>query len=418
MTHPALDGTLPPQPRAYDRLAGWLLFIPITAVTFLQKLAVPLGGNDALFLSLLILLGTTAVGAAVGRLQVDKRLLVTYCLAMSVLVAVQFANVQTFSVASLLLLLVVHAPYIFRLRPQLAKPGAELRFFQTVMAILAVCSVLQYVAQFAVGSHYAYFMDTLFPQAFIAQGFHALNPVGGGGTYKATAFFFLEPAVLCQFLAVSVVIEMLYFRSYRRLVLFFAGIAVTFSGTGLIILLVLAPIYLAAKRQLAILALIFVAIITAGIWMPLVGLEHTYERAFEFADPHASGFARFISIFLILRDLLLPQAATLFFGLGSGTISAAVTGEQFGYSAFDPTWGKIFFEYGLLGFMAYLALLTAIFSTGTRSRYLKAGFLIQFLLLGEFLLPPIVHCLVVALIVWPRSEEFSAEADASVEVPA
>ena len=69
------------------------------------------------------------------------------------------------------------------------------------------------------------------------------------------------------------------------------------------------------------------------------------------------------------------------------------------YEAFDPTWSKIFYEYGTLGTALYLAFFAAAVSRGWRP--LIWPLTITFFLLGGYLATPFIVSLVAGLLAWP-----------------
>ena len=386
---------------AHDRLSEWLLFSLIISATILQKIILPVGGNLDLFLGLPLLLVIAATGYVTRRLRVTPVTLLAYAAMAGILCLTQVFASQEISIASLLLLLVVHLPYILTLRPGATRPGIALLFYQRVMFLCAVLGMLQYFGQFAVGAEWAFPMENIVPQSIVAKGFHGMNPIGyASAIYKSNGIFFLEPAMFCQMLAIALVIETVYFHNTRRLAAYLVGIAVTFSGTGLLILFVLAPMYLIAHRRFLVLLLAVLILATAGLWAPAIGLGPTYERAFEFTDPNSSGFARFISIFYVLAAFL-TTATKFLFGIGAGTIHDNALPRALGFATFDPSWGKVAFEYGFLGLAAYLGFLLVLMTRSPQSGYLKTALMLQFLFLGEFVLPPTLHAILMALIVWP-----------------
>jgi hypothetical protein len=182
---------------------------------------------------------------------------------------------------------------------------------------------------------------------------------------------------------------------------------VTFSGTGLVLLCILATVSLVRTRRYVLLACLLFGIATIGLWAPMIGMEKIASRLDEFSNSNASGFARFFSIFLILRDFLLPQASTFLFGMGAGSFKD-IAGHV-SYATHDPSWGKVVLEYGLIGALAYIPLMAHIFCSGHRSFYLRAALALQFLFLGEYILAPTVHGLIVALLVWPATSLWSKE---------
>lgn len=386
-----------------DRFAEFLLLGQILAATLLQKVAVNLTADIQLFLGFIILAVLTGLGLLSGRLELRAVRCIFYAIAMSAMAAVQFFHMTDFALPSLVMLMLVHLPYVFGLRAGLARPGIELDMYVKTMAVFAVIGILQYFGQYIVGVPVAYPMEFFFPESLHVIGFNALNALSYGNEhYKSTGVFFLEPAIFCQFLAIAVIIELIYFRNWKRLVLFAGAIAVTFSGTGLILILLLVPFYMLEQRRYPALLVFVVVVLLAPLWAPAIGLQNLVSRTGEFFNPDSSGFARFVSMFYVLRDFILPYPDKFLFGTGAGMIGATIP-RQVDYANFDPTWGKIIYEYGMLAAIAYFTFLGVLFATARRSRYLKAALLIQFLVLGGYIIPPTIHGLVMALIAWPEA---------------
>jgi hypothetical protein len=397
-----------------DRLAEWLLIGLIVSAVFLQKIIIPIGSGEVIFLGFFVLMGLTGTGLLFRRLEINPVRAVLYLGAMSVMVSMQFFHLYHFSMPSLLMLCLVHFPYVCQIRPGLARPQAALHFYQKIMAVVAILGILQFVAQYVIGPYYAFFMDQFLLAHGLAPEFNYMNPIRlGHPYYKSNGIFMLEPSFFCQFLAVSVVIEMVVFRNWKRLCIYVAGIVVTFSGTGLMILFLLAPVYLLQRGNIGLLTAMGTGLLSSPIWAPLIGLGRQVERIAEFSNTHSSGFARFISIFWVIKDFLFPDFSLFIFGAGAGTINEVVP-DAVDYTTFDPTWGKLVFEYGILGALAYMTFFFGVLSTSTATRYLKAALALVLLLMGGYLIPPVVHGLIIALLVWPAADVSSNEKTAQV----
>jgi hypothetical protein len=392
--------------RPYDRLAEFLILMQIIGATFFQKLAVSLGASE-LFMSFFLMIALCGFGFVTSRLEIRKTAFLLYLLLFGGLLSTQSLSGYDFSFPSVMLLLTMHLPYIFGLKEGMTRPGVELRFYQKVMLILAILGITQFFLQFVIGKELAFFMDALVPESITKQGFHGMNHLSyGSDIVKSNGVFFLEPSMFSQFLAIAIVIEVIYFRNLMRLFTYLAAIAVTYSGTGLIILFLLIPVYLLQKRRIGVLALMLGVVLTAPMWAPQVGLGRMVERASEFTDPNSSGYARFISMFPFIETHILPDPSALFFGRGAGSIPWK-EGDALGnvdYETFNPSWAKLFFEYGTIGVMFYLCFMIYIFKSPPRSGYLKAALIILITILGEYLTPPTVHGIIVALLAWPSRD--------------
>jgi len=395
-----------PAATPYNTLAERLLCAQIAVAIILQKIVISFGSEAQVFIGVPIMLAITALGLVTKVYQLRPFHTVIYLLMVTALILTQLLGQSyAFSIPSLLLLIMMHLPYAFGPRPGFARPGAELVFFQKISLLVAALGLIQFAAQFVIGSKYAFPIDNFFPTTLlphgynnVPHGYNSLNPLHpGSDIYKSNGVFFREPAAFCQLVAISVIIEMTYFRNWKRLALFLAAIAVTFSGTGLIILLVLTPFYLLQKRHFLLLFIGAILLLTAGFWTPFVGLEATYARTSEFFNPHASGFARFLGAIPLLDRFIWPDLTTTLFGRGAGSVIKSIT--DLDHAAHNPTWVKIIFEFGLVGFYTYAIFFACILLTPRRSGYLKAALAIQFVLLGEYVLSPTVHGILLGLLV-------------------
>lgn len=395
--------------RPTDRLAEWLLIVLILAAVYLQKIRISVAGGEVIFIGFFVLMGLTAVGLVFRRLEIHPMRAVMYLLAVSVMTTMQLFHLYYFTFTSLIGLFLVHFPYICQIRPGLVRPQMELRFYQKTMVFVAILGIIQFLSQYVIGVYAAFIFDNLLISQQIAPDYNNMIHIRAGDPYfKSNGVFMLEPSFFCQYLSISVVIEMAVFRNWKRLCIYIAGIIVTFSGTGLIILLLLSPIYLLQRGKIAQVAIMGAGVVSAPIWAPLVGLGRLIERTAEFSNVHSSGFARFISIFWIFKDFLFPDIQLLVFGVGAGKINDVVP-NAVDYTSFDPTWGKLIFEYGLMGAIFYLSFFFYVLSTSTATRYLKAALALMLLLMGGYLIPPVVHGLIIALLVWPARELPSTE---------
>lgn len=390
-------------PVTYDRMAEYFFFAQIIGATFLQKFAISLGGDMQIYVATIVMLGVASAGLVSQRLFISGPRAALFALMVGGLTLTQLVGGQAMSALSLLLLAVTHSPYIFRLQPNYeTRPGIELEFYQKAMTVLAVLGITQYVAQHFIPWQYVFPFDGMLPQSMIFQGFHGLNPIGK--LYKATGIFMLEPAIFSQFLALAIIIEMVRGKAWRRMVLYAAALGVTYSGTGLVMLALIVPFILIRQRRYGWCAFLLAAVL-AVLFVPLPGLERFTDRLAEFTNSETSAYARFLSMFHLIHDAVLPQPGGLFFGLGAGSIKDTV--GHYHYAVHDPSWGKIVFEYGLIGALAYFPLIVTVFAQAQRSNAIKAALALQFLFLGEYILSPTVHGLVMALLAWPtrKSQE-------------
>lgn len=396
--------------------SNYILLINLISIIFLQKIGVPVSGGTFLFLSFFILGATCAYGALSGALVVRPVAATLFLLASGFMVLSQLLSVGNFSFTALALMIVMQLPYIFIMPDGKSLPGVELLIFRTCMTILAIFGIIQFFSQYLVGSGIAFFIDYNIPKFMAMPGFHSLNAVEyAGSIFKSNGVFLVEASLFSQFLAIAIIIEIIYFKSLARLALYVLGVAVTFSGTGLIILFTAFPLYLIHKKKILTLILFCAALISSPVWAPLVGLEKTVERASEFTSPKSSAYARFISPTIYINKDLFPSLQGIMFGGGAGALPWSADNSK-DFQIFNPTWAKLFYEYGLLGTMFYVLFMGYIFKSSPASFFLKFALFVQFWLLAEYLTPPIAHILILSFIAWPSRDGMQKIKDNNYEI--
>jgi len=157
------------------------------------------------------------------------------------------------------------------------------------------------------------------------------------------------------------------------------------SGTGLILLggsfLVLARKMNRARASLMVAAAVVFVLISF-----LTGGSSYLSRISEFSGGSGvrttSAAARFVNPAIIVSEGLTKSPELLFFGNGPGAINRM--GRD--YDSHDPTWAKLLYEYGLIGFLLLFSFI--FFSTRREhsSSVFTLPFLLQWLLLGGHLL--------------------------------
>jgi hypothetical protein len=127
-----------------------------------------------------------------------------------------------------------------------------------------------------------------------------------------------------------------------------------------------------------------------------LSLDAFTRRVSEFSDVQSSGWARFLSMFRVLQNVVFANDLTFFLGRGPGTVQEQF--HQFSFNAFDPTWGKVIYEYGLLGSLVYFRFFYVAFCKGPKGLRFAVGY--TYFFLGGYLLNPSVLMQLAALVVW------------------
>ncbi len=379
----------------------------LLSVTVLQRFSLSLGATQV-EASFFVVPPLILFLIATNNVRVDKWRLLAGSAAMTLLaVAVVFSD-RLVSLTSFLYLIAIYSCFVGVLPMQSDRLRDHLGPFRTLMFGLALCGIGQFAAQLVVPGTRLFTFDGLVPEFLLLDGYNTVIPLYfGSAMYKCNGLFFLEPSIFSQYIALAVLIELAFFKiTPRTIVLGIAG-TLTFSGTGLGLLIVFGVIALVQRRRFAWLAL-GAAAVPIFLSQPWVQLVFT-DRIAEFGTRTTSGFARFISPFWLIRDSLLDDPLRFFFGRGPGTTHELIGQVAHDYEAYDPTWAKLLLEYGLLGFIAFLAFIAICLFGRSHSRTLAAAVLFSYLFLGGVLIQPYFVFVALVLFVLPAQAQPRAD---------
>jgi hypothetical protein len=364
---------------------------------FLQKIALP--GTGGIYpLSLLIFPAVTAAAFLAGMLEVHTAAFAWYAGFILIgTLSTALSPSPHVSVLSLGFFVVAQLPLVFRCTSPDIPYRRMLSFLSTLGCLCAVIGVLQFMGQFVVGVDVVFFLDKHMPESMTVAGYNSLIPLyWASPVYKSNGVFFLEPAFFCQFLAIALVAELLVGPRVLRLLALTAGLVCSYSGTGLTMLALFLPFYFlhhGHSRLFFFAAVVSLVLIFFG---DALSLDAFTRRLSEFSDVESSGWARFLSMFRVLQKVLFANDLTFFLGRGPGTVQEQF--RLFSFNAFDPTWGKVIYEYGPLGSLVYFRFFYVAFCKGPKGLRFAVGY--TYLFLGGYLLNPSVLMQVAALVVW------------------
>lgn len=379
--------------------------LTLVCAIFLQKLALP--GTAGLYpFNLLVFPAVTLVAFLGGVLEIDATSFVWYALAVSLgTLSTALSPSPHISVLSLGFFVVAQFPLAFRSTSAEISYHRVMNLVSMVGCITAVIGVLQFAGQFVVGPEIAFFLDKHLPENVTVAGYNSLIPLyWSSPVYKSNGVFFLEPSFFCQFLAIAFVAELAVGARVVRLILLAAGLLCSYSGTGLTMLALFLPFYFLHHGRIRLFlfaALLCVVLVSLG---DTLSLDAFTRRFSEFSDVQSSGWARFLSMFSVLRKVVFANDLTVVLGRGPGTVQEQF--RLFAFNAFDPTWGKVIYEYGLLGSLVYFRFLYVAACEGPKGLRFAVGY--TYLFLGGYLLNPSILMLLASLLVWPGKLSFAA----------
>ena len=391
--------------------SGFVLCASVLVLAvFLQKIALP--GTTGIYpLSFFIFPAVTAAAFFAGILEVNTTAFIWYAgFVLMGIISTALSPSPHVSVLSLGFLVVAQLPLVFRCKSPDIQYRRVLEFLSTLGCVSALIGILQFAGQSAFGLDVVFFLDKHMPESLTVVGYNSLIPLyWTSPVFKSNGVFFLEPAFFCQFLATAVVAELLVGPRTLRLLLLSAGLVCSYSGTGLTMLALFLPFYLLRHGHSR---LFFFAALASPVLIffgDALSLDAFTRRISEFSNVGSSGWARFLSMFSVLQNVVFANDLTFLLGRGPGTVQ-----EQFrllSFNAFDPTWGKVIYEYGLLGALVYFRFFYVAFCRGPRGLRFAVGY--TYLFLGGYLLNPSVLMQVAALVVWLGKT--AAETDRSAE---
>ncbi len=401
-THATAAPAAPYYPVA-DRVTTFGITALLFSSIFLQRFAIQAGESQQIAIAFII--GYLIFGYMLlrGRLIVSPGLLVAYCAAMALITLSFVLSGMMSSLLSYIYLLSIYLLYVFKLRYREGTFEHAINAFQNLMLVAALLGIAQFAAQFVVGPELAFPMDAFLPPGILFDDtFHTIIPL----TYeseimKSNGVVFLEPSFFSQFLAIAIVAELTLQQRVRRLLIYGTALLVSYSGTGLGLVALLLPWILYRRGNIMLLVWGFIGAGILFVASDALNLETVTKRLGEFEARDSSGFARFISPILLIRDFLLDSAKSFFFGLGAGSIEEVMKASRFNdYLSHDPTWIKLLIEYGFLAATALLTYVAVALGHGNRHPVLFVAVLLTFLVLGGYLLNGTMHVVFVALMAW------------------
>jgi hypothetical protein len=371
---------------ARERRLYAFFVVQFLAVTFFQKLAIPIGEDSGVSLALPTMFGGAGLLLICGDLRCDPERLLIFSIFVLTTAISHILIPMSFSLAGLLLFISIYLflPFYVAVSPDLYKK--ILLIFQSLMLAASVIAILQDLWQLFFAWPEAFDLDNFIPSGLLFPGFTYIQPLYYGSAWIKPPGFFLEVSFLSQYCAAAIVIEVLLFRRIAALILFSLGMLSTFAGTGPLTLMIVSP-FLISKLSVRALVICGAAIICGTVVYAMVGgADPIVERLEEFATPDTSAYDRFVSPVLAFSDYFREEG-WIYSGIGAGNILKAP----------NIIWwapNKIFHEYGLFVTCSWYGLLVlAMFKKAPSAILALAVFAIFNFMGGYLAVPPMAFLL-------------------------
>lgn len=387
---PSVPGLTRDQPR----FSRWLVCFPLFATLFLAKWAVPFGPRD-LAMAWPLIFGAILIGLFSARMEFDPRRLMLWLVVVGYLGIVQAVRGDSFSLASMLLMTAIYFAYAVRVKA-VANYDVFAVFSRFAM-IVAIFGIAQFALQFVLPRAVVFPIETWLPRSMLIQNYNYLNPLSYGSTIlKSNGVFTLEPSFFSQFLAIAMIAELSLANRWPRIALYAAGIVVSYSGTGIIILLVTLPMLIVSRRRWDLLGAALVGLAVLAVFAEQLNLGLFIERAGEFSSVHSSGFERFTGAIFLFEQFLWDNPWRALFGFGAGAF------QDFSLRAHLPVaemaLTKILLEFGLIGSALTFGFLGYCLRSVNAPNTVKLAVVVMFFMSGIY--TSASHGIALTVLVW------------------
>jgi hypothetical protein len=395
-----MNDALPLAPRSSApyarRLLRVLLVLLLLSATVLERFGIN-AGSASTSVALLIGYAFLSVALALGVLVISVERCLFLGLALCSALVSLLLNETASSAASLLLLCAMYLPLVVSLRPgsldDADDAGWVMARFLDIGLFAAIFGILQFAFQPLVHAAWWFDFAPYIPGKLRASGtFNTVIPIGS--LTKSNGFFFREPSGFSYLMALALVAELNGAKRKLRVLCFALALLLTYSGTG-ILALVLATLHpFGAKTLLRLAASLAVGAVIFWLFGDALNLSLTLERVGEFNSTHSSGYMRYIAPGRLLGETFDAAPWTPWFGHGPGTIFRTARDYEF----HDPTWAKLLFEYGISGFVGFLGVYLAALRGPGIPLQIRATLFWGWLIMGGHLLSPEHNFLALALV--------------------
>jgi hypothetical protein len=383
-------------PRARVWLRSGLVFLLLSA-TVLERIGFN-SGSASVSLALVAGYGFVALAAFAGALALSFERCLLFGSCLCVAMTSLLVNEAASSPASLLYLGVMYLPFTLVLKPgSLAADDAGwvMQRFLDLALFCALVGIAQFCAQSIVHADWLFDFTRYIPPKLRALGtFNTVIPMGSFN--KSNGFFFREPSGFSYLMALGLVAEAFGPRRRARMASLGLALLLTYSGTGILALLLALSHPLGPKTLLRLGALLVGGALVFWLLGDALNLSFTLDRVNEFNSTYSSGYMRYVAPFRLVTESIDSSWWAPFVGHGPGTIFRTLRDYEF----HDPTWAKLLFEYGVIGFLGFIALYLAMLRQAKGLPQVRGALFWGWLILGGHLLSPEQNFVALALIGW------------------
>jgi hypothetical protein len=336
-----------------------------------------------------------------GRLLIQYDRLLWFIVAALAVTGSLLMNFKSTMLSSYLLFIILYSMFLL-VRPSTAGQYKNtLQWFQFLVVLLAFLGIAQFAAQLVVDGREIIRFFGIFPEYLFASynmsGVNTVIPITQGASLiKSNGIFLTEPSTLSQITALGILIEVLEFRRAGYLLVLALGFLVSYSGTGLMTLLMFLPLAGLVHERAGLPALVVILFALGLLVTGIIDLSIFSSRVGEFDNTRTSGFARFVAPFWMAADNLdTASLPALLLGGGPGTLKDFTSHLRYGSTT--GTWIKLFYEYGLIGSFVFVCFFASCFRRSRCPTLVLAAIFFSYVFLGGLLLSTSFLIMVMAL---------------------
>jgi hypothetical protein len=382
-----------------------LIYFPLIGATFLGKLAFPPLAERGIGVAYLLVYIALVGFLIANRLLIDSQRAVLFAFLFIPLFLLQLVLNEDIGLASMLFFLAIHTPYVFCVDGPQELTQRVLEVFQRIALLMACLGIGQFVIQFVMDPTLAYPIENFIPSSFLISGYNMQPPIAYGlDVHRANGVFMLEPSFFSQLLAVGIVAEVCTRKRLWVVGLLSAGLLLSYSGTGLVILAVSLPIAIVMGRMwsLLILGIIGMALLSAS--EGILFLDTFFSRFGEFSSQGSSGFARFVGGFFMFDQFLWGDPLRTAIGYGPGAFKFYAAKTM--YPVAEMALFKVVLELGLIGATAYFGFMFFCVLRSSAPLPVRISVCVSLFLGGSYSL--FFHGIALSLVAWPSTSSACA----------
>ena len=383
-----------PRPNGEPLLQAAILFV-LLSLTVLDRFGLRVLPDWSLpppILAMYVLAATMLLtgAAALNRRSALGFVAVVASAGLSFLVNTWFEPRPHQSITSWLLVILSYAPFVLTLAgdtdPRLWR--WTLRMFIGFTLLVAIAGIAQFAAQFVLRPIWLFDYTSFIPEPIrTAQGWRTVHPVADwvqsdGYWMKSNGFFLREPSIFSLAMALGMVCELALGARRWVLALLAAALVLSYSGSGVLCLAVAMAFPLGRRTLVRVIGLALLAALLLVLFGDALNLSYTLHRAAEFGSENSSAYCRFVHPWLSVLQQLDTNWWSALLGHGPGSMTRA------GASCADlhePTYGKLLFEYGLAGAVAFGVFVVQALNRARAPLRLRVALGVSWLFLGGHL---------------------------------